>query len=149
MIIKGAEALFSRSATACMVSSLADHVYANILADFTWVDAYLAKNSMALQENYNIVADWARANKIRFAPGANAGFFLWVQLGQVYSDNHPGLDLPDVKGHLMQLLLESKVFVAPGKSFGAEEMGWFRIVFSIDRVNLFEGLERIVAVLRV
>ncbi|GAB7334403.1 hypothetical protein MBLNU13_g06409t1 [Cladosporium sp. NU13] len=132
-----------------MVSSLADHVYADILADFTWVDAYLAKNSVALRENYNLVVDWARANKIQYAHGSNAGFFLWVQLGQVYSDNHPELDLPDVEGHVMQMLLESKVFVAPGKSFGAEEIGWFRIVFSIDRVNLFEGLERIVAVLRV
>ena len=40
-----------------MVSSLADHVYADVLADFIWVDAYLAKNRMTLQENYNLVPD--------------------------------------------------------------------------------------------
>jgi len=137
------------SALYSMVSSLADHMFADILADFNWVDAYLTKNRMALQENYRMVADWARRHKIPHASGSNAAFFLWVQLGHVYRENYPELDLQDVESHLMQQLLASKVFVAPGKSFGAEKKGWFRIVFSIDRVNLFEGLKRIGGVLGV
>jgi aspartate/methionine/tyrosine aminotransferase len=40
-------------------------------------------------------------------------------------------------------LLEKKVFLATGTSFGSEQPGWFRIVFSQKRDILEEGLRRI------
>ncbi|KAF6831092.1 hypothetical protein CMUS01_07477 [Colletotrichum musicola] len=40
-----------------------------------------------------------------------------------------------------------KVFLACGKQFGSEQPGWFRIVFSVDKELLGEGLSRMIAAL--
>ena len=131
-----------------MVSSLADHIYSEILADFNWVDHYLHQNSKALAENYKIVAGWAQKHRIPYATGSNAGFFIWINIGDAYRKLHPAIEAENVENHVMDLLLERRVFVANGRSFGSEDNGWFRIVFSVDRVNLMEGLERVAAALR-
>ena len=39
------------------------------------------------------------------------------------------------------------MFLAPGFRFGAEQPGWFRIVFTVDQKYLDEGLSRIMAAL--
>ena len=130
-----------------MSSSLANHVYANILGDFEWIDNYLAENRSILKAHYEIVADWAQTHQIRHAPGANAAFFIWLQLGDAYGACHPGRQIIDNEKDIMNLMLEEKVFVAPGQSFGSEENGWFRVVFSVDRINLIEGLKRILKAL--
>ncbi|KAM0428834.1 hypothetical protein ACHAPT_006634 [Fusarium lateritium] len=130
-----------------MSSSLADHVFANIFEDDAWVDGYLAKNRAKLAEHYGLITSWATEHNIRYAGGSNAGFFLWVNLGEAYCRNHPGQELPQAEDRVMGLLLERKVFVAPGASFGAEGSGWFRLVFSVDKITLVEGLTRIVNIL--
>jgi aspartate/methionine/tyrosine aminotransferase len=131
-----------------MSSSLADHAFANVLEDEAWVDDYLDKNGTKLAEHYRLITSWATEHGIRYARGTNAGFFLWANLGEAYCQNHPEQEHAHAEDRVMQLLLERKVFVAPGSSFGAEDSGWFRLVFSVDKVTLMEGLSRIVDVLK-
>ncbi|KAH7187225.1 pyridoxal phosphate-dependent transferase [Fusarium oxysporum] len=131
-----------------MSSSLADHAFANVLEDEAWVDDYLDKNRTKLAEHYRLTTSWATEHGIRYARETNAGFFLWANLGEAYCQNHPEQEHAHAEDRVMQLLLERKVFVAPGSSFGAEDSGWFRLVFSVDKVTLMEGLSRIVDVLK-
>ncbi|KAF0316107.1 hypothetical protein GQ607_016645, partial [Colletotrichum asianum] len=84
---------------------------------------------------------------ITYAPGANAAFFLWADLGKAYRDRHPEKIIEDPEKEIMAIMLQHKVFVAPGQGFGAEENGWFRLVFSIDLKTLTEGLSRIMLAL--
>jgi aspartate/methionine/tyrosine aminotransferase len=130
------------------ISSLTEHVTARILGDGPWVDWYVAENQRLLGERYKYVASWATKNGIEYAPGANAGFFLWVNLGSVYKANHPDVSADDGVGEVVyEKLLEEKIFLAPGFRFGAEQPGWFRIVFTVDQAYLDEGLRRILAAL--
>lgn len=128
-------------------SGMSDHIAANILEDDTFTDRYIIENQRRLSEHHKIAADWARKNEIEYKPGVNAAFFLWVNLGRAYQRRHPNIKVDHVDDHVMQLMLKQKVWLASGVQFGAEEPGWFRIVFSHLPRHLHEGLERIVVAL--
>lgn len=126
------------------ISSLSETVTASILEDEAWHTSYLARNKEKLAANYRVVTTWAAENGVPYMPGVNAAFFLWVDLGAVFSSRNPGA-VVDVDEEVMQALLKNKVFLASGKNFGSEVPGWFRIVFSQDEGYLREGLGRIMA----
>lgn len=123
-------------------SSLAEHVTTNILQDDAWVESYVAENQRKLSEHYKYITSWATENGIEYAPGANAGFFLWLNLGKAYLEKHP--DAKDDLDHKsMDAFIKARVFLAAGFRFGSEHPGWFRIVFSHDKVYLDKGLDRV------
>ncbi|PTB66861.1 PLP-dependent transferase [Trichoderma citrinoviride] len=128
------------------VSSLTEHVLANVLEDDAWVEHYIKENQRKLSTYYEYITAWAKSNDIVYAPGVNAGFFIWADLGRTYlkhqTDNKPEADVDQA---VMDALLRHKVFLASGLRFGSEKLGWFRIVFSHDKEYLDEGLRRIVA----
>ncbi|KAF7563399.1 hypothetical protein G7046_g742 [Stylonectria norvegica] len=129
------------------VSSLADHATANILEDDLWVECYIAENRRKLSEQYALVTSWAKKHDIDYAPGVNAAFFLWVNLGKAYRVHHSVAENEDIAQVLTKALMAQKVFLASGKDFGSEKPGWFRIVFSHDSPHLNEGLRRIIIAL--
>lgn len=125
-------------------SALTDHAAANFLDDEAWVDMYVKENRQQLAENYKYVTSWAKKNDIEYAPGVNAAFFLWVNLGKAYGASHQTTE-SDLDQDSMAALLRERVFLASGVQFGSEKPGWFRIVFSQKREYLDMGLQRIVA----
>lgn len=129
------------------ISSVSDHVICNLLEDNAWIDAYVIENRRRLAEHYRVVTRWATKHNIEFAGGVNAAFFLWLNLGGAYDARHEGNAATDVDAEITRALLEAKVFVAPGSSFGAERKGWFRLVFSVERQALEEGLGRVLLAL--
>ena len=56
-------------------------------------------------------------------------------------------EMDTLEAIINKALLDAKVFLAPGATFGSEKPGWFRIVFSQSRENLREGFRRIEEVL--
>jgi len=85
-----------------------------------------------------------KSHGIEYAPGCNAAFFLWVNLGKRYRELHPEVsEDEDIGEKVMQQLLKHRVFLASGALFGSEKSGWFRIVFSHQRDYLDEALKRI------
>lgn len=123
-------------------SSISDHVAANIFEDEPWTDDYIRRNRLKMAESYEHVVRWARRNNIEYSPGVNAAFFLWVNLGAVYQQNHSTHE-DNVDKVVNDALLKHKVFLASGLQFGSEEPGWFRIVFTQKMDYLNEGLKRI------
>lgn len=128
-------------------SSLTEHATVNILEDSKWVERYIAENQRKLSEHCSLVTRWAKEHNITYAPGANAAFFLWVDLGKAYYARNPERKVDDVTQEIMDALIENKVFLASGKVFGSEKPGWFRIVFTNERRYLEEGLGRIIKAL--
>ncbi|KAI1010780.1 hypothetical protein LB503_005394 [Fusarium chuoi] len=130
------------------VSSISDHITANVLEDDAFVDSYLAENQRKLSTQYTRVVSWAVKNNIDYAPGVNAAFFLWVDLGKVYEARHPKIETDDITDLVMDKLIETRVFLASGKAFGSEKPGWFRIVFSHPDEYLDLGLQRVMEALQ-
>jgi 1-aminocyclopropane-1-carboxylate synthase len=127
------------------VSSLADHAVANLLEDFTYTDKYVAKNCKLLSQHHSHVVAFLRQHEIPYAPGSNAGFFVWLNLGQPYRKRHPSRDSKrDLTEEIMDALLEQKLYLASGIMFGSEEPGWFRVTISTPLDYLQEALIRMV-----
>ncbi|GJC89945.1 putative inactive 1-aminocyclopropane-1-carboxylate synthase-like protein 2 [Colletotrichum liriopes] len=124
-------------------ASIAQESVANILQDTAWVDAYITDNHLKLSEHFSLVVEWAKSSGVPVAPGSNAAFFVWVDLGTAYRVRHPKVPAEDAFALLSKVLLSQKVLLAAGEQFGAEEPGWFRLVYSLSRQDLNEGLHRI------
>ncbi|KAH7264432.1 pyridoxal phosphate-dependent transferase [Fusarium solani] len=130
------------------VSSISDHVTINLLEDDAFVESYMTENRKKLATQYERAVSWAKKNNITYAPGVNAAFFLWVDLGKAYKARHTVEEKEDITALVMKELLEKKVFLASGEAFGSEKPGWFRIVFSHPDEYLDMGLERVVEALQ-
>lgn len=128
-------------------SSLSDLVTANALEDDAWVESYIKENQKKLSEHHERVLLWAKKNEIEYSPGSNAGFFVWANLGAAYRKYHPG-EIENLDKTVIDALLANKVFLADGIAFGAEEPGWFRIIFTQEAGYLDEGLRRIMAAVK-
>lgn len=129
------------------VSSISDHITVNLLDDDAFVDSYIVENRRKLSEQYQRVTTWAKKHNITYAPGANAAFFLWVDLGTAYKAAHNVPESEDISSLITDKLLDTKVFISSGKDYGSEKPGWFRIVFSHENSFLDRGLGRIVEAL--
>ncbi|BCS25219.1 putative aminotransferase [Aspergillus puulaauensis] len=130
-------------------SGIADHLTSLLLEDKAFTDAYIKENQKRLGDSYAYTVDILKGEGIEHAPGCNAAFFLWVNLGKRYRELHPGIPDGDrVSDKVMQQLLQRRVFLASGELFGAEKDGWFRIVFTHPREYLKEALDRIYAAIR-
>ncbi|KAL3300146.1 1-aminocyclopropane-2-carboxylate synthase 2 [Colletotrichum asianum] len=130
-------------------SSASDHIAANILEDEKWSDSFIQENRTRLASRYQLIVRWANSYGIPYAPGTNAAFFLWADLGSVWKRHNPGTATDkELDDFLKKLFLSQKVYVSSGKDFGSERAGWFRIVFSQDEVPLLTGLERVAAALK-
>ncbi|ETI26568.1 hypothetical protein G647_03346 [Cladophialophora carrionii CBS 160.54] len=128
-------------------SSAAEHIAANMLENDDWVDDFIRENQERLADTFSFVVDFLNKHKIPYAPGANAAFFIWLDLGRAYLDRHPERGAAEVTDamadEIMQSLMSSKVFLGSGSYFGAETPGLFRIVFTHPRPYLEEALRRI------
>ena len=112
-----------------------------------FLDTYFTTNRKRLADAYVFTTTFLKKHGVNYVAGANAAFFLWVDLGTYYKHSVPGStkDSSDVNTLITAKLRKKKVFVASGQAFGAEKPGWFRIVFSHPQEDLEEGMRRIVA----
>ena len=109
------------------------------------MDTYIQENQKRLSESYSFVVDFLNKHDIPYAPGANAAFFIWLDLGKAYGKRHPerGEVNEEMTDEIVQSLMKNKVFLGSGSVFGAETPGLFRIVFSHPRPYIEEALRRI------
>ena len=132
------------------VSSISEHIVANVLEDDDFTEYYIKTNRIRLAEAYKYCVGILIKHKIEYMPGANAAFFLWVNLGKAYMDRHPRIKLNndgDITPAIMASLLRHKIFLVDGASSGSEKPGWFRIVFSHSRDLVEVGMHRVMAAL--
>ncbi|KAB8202934.1 pyridoxal phosphate-dependent transferase [Aspergillus parasiticus] len=132
------------------VSSISDHLAAEILENVDWVDRYITSNRQKLSESFSFAVRFLRQRGLSYRPGAYAAFFLWVDLGTAYCERHPEASTSrDLNTTISRRLLEEKVFIANGKIYGSEQEGLFRVVFSHPVEYLEEGLKRLMKAIEV
>ncbi|PNS20622.1 hypothetical protein CAC42_349 [Sphaceloma murrayae] len=129
------------------ISGLADHTVAEILEDKTWIQEYMKENKTSMAAIHARTASFLRQHNIVYARGSNAGFFFWVDLGEVYRKHHKVDEGEDLTKTIMDALWAERVFLASGTSFGSEKPGFFRITFTHPWEYLEEGLKRMLKAL--
>jgi aspartate/methionine/tyrosine aminotransferase len=140
-------------------SSPSDHIACNILENDEWTDWYIEENQTRLSQNYALTIKFLKDHDVPYYPASNAACFVWVDLGAAvrhrkFSKNGMALkdlrlddcdsnEYAEITADIMSKLLAQKVFLARGERFGSERPGWFRIVFSLPKEYLENGLGRV------
>lgn len=132
-------------------------IWARILEDKPFLDNFISENQKRLAARYNMVTDFLRKNNIAFFEGGNAGVFIWIDLRDWFRGQHPCGDdnglLVSASDNSIYRAMESSlgriwwdqgVMISKGTSYMTEELGWFRIVFTVDEDCLKAGLDRFV-----
>ena len=145
--------------------SLNQRVARLMLDDEAWTDNFLQTSQQNLAERNFFTRQLLEKNDLDYLKGANAGFFLWVDLrrflkrsnsSKAAADAEGDLDIEvakeitnlkiedgwDAENDLTKRMIEHKVFLTSGQSMFAEEPGWYRLIFSQDKHVLEEGLKR-------
>ncbi|KAF2655230.1 PLP-dependent transferase [Lophiostoma macrostomum CBS 122681] len=128
-----------------------------MLEDAGFLASFLEKGRRALASSSRVARELLRREGIVWFGGerVNAGFFLWVDLrawlgrkgtDEGVEDREEG-GRWEAEGRLSKRMLDGGVFLTPGRGQGAEEPGWYRLVFSREEVVLREGIKRLVKVL--
>ena len=116
-----------------------------ILEDEEWLEGFLRLSREKLRDHSALARSMLDEKGIKYAPGANAGFFLVVDLRPFL--RHMGKEGWEAEAALVQKMMGAKVFLTSGEMMKSEEPGWFRVVFSQDQQTLKEGLRRLFEVL--
>ncbi|KAK7181858.1 hypothetical protein DPSP01_002446 [Paraphaeosphaeria sporulosa] len=150
MISQHNEPFLTACQTACIYSSpssLAENAVVTILSDPNFLASYIRTNSERMSAAYTYAVQLLRRYDIDYIPGANAAFFLWINLGkrylQVLGDSARGKSMDAFTNEIFQLLMKKKVYLVLGDAAGAEQPGWFRMVFTQPPRSVEEGLKRI------
>ncbi|KAJ4292727.1 hypothetical protein N0V90_009390 [Kalmusia sp. IMI 367209] len=132
-------------------SSLAENVAVAILSDSTFLASYISTNQKRLSAAHAHAVNLLREFEIEYLPGTNAAFFLWINLGQKYLQNlgdaAKGRPMEKITDEIFQRLMKKKVYLVLGDAAGAEQPGWFRMVFSQPPESVKEGLKRVMEAL--
>ncbi|KAI9933168.1 hypothetical protein MW887_007639 [Aspergillus wentii] len=118
-------------------SSLADQLATSLLFNDDFTSSYITTNRSRLADSYHFATDFLRRHDIPYVE-CNAAFFVWMNLGAKMKDR------TTTDADILARLRREKVYIAPGSVYGAEESGWFRMVFAHPRSVLEEGLRRMV-----
>lgn len=78
---------------------------------------------------------------IEYVEAGNAGFFVWVDLSSCLPAGTEGEGRERREQRLAQRFVDNGVFLQPGEEHG--RLGWFRLVFTLERHVVEEGLKRI------
>ncbi|KAL9057920.1 MAG: hypothetical protein Q9162_002047 [Coniocarpon cinnabarinum] len=115
-----------------------------ILEDEDFLDRYqrLAKERLASRNK--MARRYLDTAGIRYHQGANAGFFLWVDLRPFLPPLDPGMSSEwEREQALAKRMIDHKVFLTNGEGLSAEEPGFFRIIFSHDEETIRVGFKRL------
>jgi aspartate/methionine/tyrosine aminotransferase len=107
-----------------------------MLSDRDWCRSFIEGNRKKLAAAYKHVTSGLNDIGVKYMPGSNAGFFVYIDLSPYLSDKER---FPEFA--LAAKLDKAGVFLHP-KEEHALEPGWFRLVYTQDPRTITEGLKR-------
>ncbi|OZJ06527.1 hypothetical protein BZG36_00507 [Bifiguratus adelaidae] len=135
------------------VSSITDSLCSTILEDTKWTNWFLLRNQKKLAASYLRTCKVLDHLNISYLP-AQAGHFMWIDL-KPYCDKIKDLlmersgEAPKIPSQtLFNALIEHKVYIAFGEAFHTEEIGRFRLSYSMNKDAQELGLMRMEQVLK-
>ncbi|TVY19878.1 putative aminotransferase tcpI [Lachnellula arida] len=123
-------------------SGLSVSIATAILEDTAFVEDYTKKSRSLLAEHYALATRTLDDAGINYSRDGNAGFFLWIDLSPFLPDASSW----EAEKTLKEKLSRDGVELASGLGYMEEPPGWFRVIFTVERDALVEGLRRIIQV---
>ena len=120
-------------------SSMSIAIAATMLEDRVWCRNLIALSQRKVADAYKFCVERLERMGVKYLHGSNAGFFVWVNLSPYLEKN--GKSQQEREFELAQRLFDAGLFLQPGEEH-AREPGWFRVVYTVERVIVEEGLRR-------
>ena len=128
-------------------SSLVESAVTQILSDEAFLNFYINTNQERLSKAYAFAVETLKKFGIPHKPGVNAAFFLFINLSEKFSERHQESTREEsphaITSRIYKKLLEKRVYIVSGDEAGAEEPGWFRLVFTQPKELVEECIKRI------
>lgn len=132
-------------------------IWASMLEDEEFRGRFLGKSHRLTEGSYAFTTAFLEQQGIPYYKGSNAGSFLWIDLrqyilgGAEIQELQRGAAASEVfekrEAVLDEALLRHGVAIARGSIFFTEELGWFRLTFTLPKEELAEGLRRLASAL--
>lgn len=115
-----------------------------MLEDEQWLSGFLQLSRERLATGNKLVRKILDYEGVAYRKGANAGFFIWIDLSPYLStsSNSSMTARWAAEEELLKELIENNVYITNGKEMSAEEPGWFRVIFAHNESVIKEGLRR-------
>jgi 1-aminocyclopropane-1-carboxylate synthase len=112
-----------------------------MLEDREWCRSFIATSQQRIAEAYKFVTGKLRNMGVPYLRGGNAGFFVWIDLSAYLPSESEGLPQQEREFALAQRFVDAGVFLHPGEEHSLVP-GWFRMVYTMERGIVDEGLRR-------
>ncbi|KAL2267249.1 hypothetical protein VTJ83DRAFT_4526 [Remersonia thermophila] len=160
---QGLQAAIASTSMLAWPPYLIQEAWAAMLEDEAFTSNFLETNQKRLAEQYAFTTQRLDEFGIPHHDNTNAGMFIWIDLRRYLTGKAevaPGeLSLHGLseeekakyrhrESELGRRLFENGVNIALGTWFATEELGWFRLGYTVSREALETGLERIRKTLR-
>ena len=114
-----------------------------LFEDREWSRSFTQLSRTHIKAQYQYFTDRLTQMGVKYVSGVNAGLFVFVDLSPwLIGDASWGHEAREQE--LAQRALDKGLFLQPGEEH-ALEPGWFRLVYTLDRRILDEGLKRYVS----
>jgi aspartate/methionine/tyrosine aminotransferase len=120
------------------ISSITDKLATELFDDMEWIHQHISENKKKLKEQYQVTIKYLQEKNIEYLP-ASGGFFVWMNLSHLMNTALPEQER---EKDLWMRLIDKGVLFSPGSAFHSNQIGWFRIVFTLPSDILFLGLDR-------
>ncbi|POR34207.1 1-aminocyclopropane-1-carboxylate synthase-like protein 1 [Tolypocladium paradoxum] len=116
---------------------------AAMLEDRKWCREFVASSREKLAAAYKHATQGLHDIGVKYLPGSNAGFFVWIDLSPFLPEDLDGE--PNAEFALAKKLRNAGVFLHPREEHSLKP-GWFRMVYTQDPEIVMEGIKRHVAI---
>ena len=111
--------------------------------DFDWLDnVFIPTNQKRLREANEFVTRALKNLGVDVFP-AQAGLYVWADFRKYIEPL-----TREAESNLFHAMMDGGVYVPPGLAFACEEIGWFRIIVTVDEKSLKVGMERLPEILK-
>lgn len=132
-------------------SSFAENSVRAVISDRSFLEKYISTNRARMSAAYKFAVHLLDEHGIEHMPGATAAFFIWMNLGKKYAERNPDLTKGKSGSTIAEVVQDQankgKIFLINGDAMGAEQPGWFRLVFTQPERYVVEGIRRIAEVI--
>jgi len=122
-----------------LVSNFTQWILSLLLSDFDFIESYVKENKLRLTERYASVISILRDNSVAYVP-SRGSLFIWIDLSPWLSENTE--DAEEVLWS--NIYYHTGVLLTPGRGFGNQKKGHYRIVYSfLDKHAMEKAMHRL------
>jgi aspartate/methionine/tyrosine aminotransferase len=127
----------------CWTPNVSETIAITMLEDGEWIESFVKTNQASLKKCAAVARSVLENYGIPYAPGASAGFFLWIDVRKFLGNGDPEKATWKHERVFKKQMLAKGVYLTSGEGLTSEYPGFMRFCFVKDEVEVRLGLKRL------